>query len=164
MHDQDHTIVEEIRSYLGLDPQQNKAAQRLDLGSEHIRSYIEDAYRLKAAKFPHHDAIVTAFTKTHHHMYIDDPGFFTTFKKEMTGRAMPKPEIDDALDAVDTVLDKVVKEFGSPQAKDGGIHPKWEGIRDVSQPEQPDDGEILKGEYGQDTNIKSDMPIDRTHK
>jgi len=163
MNSQDRSIVEEIRSYLGLDTHDRKDEQRLALGSEHIRSYIEDAYRLKAAKFPHHDAIVTAFTKTHHNMYLDDPAFSTTFKKEMTARGMAKPEIEDALDAVDSVLDKVFKEFGSKQEKDGGIHPKWDEIEEVSKPEQPDNGELItKNELKQPkANLESDLPINR---
>lgn len=163
MNSQDQAIAEEIRSYLGLDAHDRSDEQRLALGSQHIREYIEDAYRLKASKFPHHDAIVTAFGKTHHAMYIDDPAFVTTFKKEMTARGIPKPEIEEALDAVDTILDKVVKEFGSKQEKDGGIHPNWDGIKEVSQPGQPDNGGLVdSNELGQpDANIESDLPINR---
>jgi hypothetical protein len=163
MNSQDHTIVEEVRSYLGLDAHDRKDSQRLALGSEHIRNYIEDAYRLKATAFSHHDAVVTAFTKTHHNMYIDDPAFTTTFKKEMTARGLPIPEIEEALDTVDSVLDKVVKEFGSKQEKDGGVHPNWEGVKEVSQPEQPDNGGLVKPRDGhkQENNVESDMPINR---
>jgi len=163
MNSQDQSIVEEIRSYLGLDAHDRKDEQRLALGSQHIREYIDDAFRLKVGKLSHFDSIVTAFSKTHHSMYIDDPAFVTTFKKEMTARGLPKPQIEEALDAVDTVLDKIVKEFGSKQEKDGGIHPNFDGIKEVSQPGQPDNGELLKPRDGhsQKNNIESDLPINR---
>jgi len=164
MNKSDITIVEEIRSYLGLgELKDRKDDQILSLGSEHIRSYIEDAFRLKSTKLDHHDSISTAFTKSHHNMYIDDPAFCTTFKKEMTARGIPKPEIEDALDIVDTVLDKVFKEFGTRQEKDGGIHPKFDEIEEVSKPEQPENGETLKPRKGhtQKSNIDSDLPINR---
>lgn len=156
-------IVEEIRSYLGLEKHDIKDEQRLSLGSQHIHNYIDDAYRLKATKFIYHDSIINAFAKSHNNMYIDDPAFFTTFKKEMTARGIPVNEIEDALDAVDAVLDKVVKEFGSKQEKDGGINPNIKDVIEVSQPEQPDNGGLIKPRKGhkQENNIESDMPINR---
>jgi len=163
MNNQDKSIVEEIRVYLGLDAHDRGDEQRLALGSQHIREYIDDAYRLKVGKLSHFDSIVTAFSKTHHSMYIDDPAFVTTFKKEMTARGLPKPQIEEALDAVDAVLDKVVKEFGSKQEKDGGTHPKFDDIKEVSQPGQPDNGGLVKPRDGhkQENNIDSDLPINR---
>ena len=163
MNTKDVFIVEEVRSYLGLDAHDRKDEQRLALGSQHIHSYINDAYATQITKFYHYDTIITAFIKTHHNTYIDDPAFYTTFKKEMTARGIPKNEIELALDAVDPVLDKVVKEFGSKQEKDGGIHPNWEGIEEVSKPEQPDDGGLIKPRDGhkQKNNVDGDLPINR---
>lgn len=163
MNTQDQSIVEEIRAYLGLDAHDRKDEQRLALGSQHIREYIDDAFRLKIGKLSHFDTIATSFSKTHHSMYIDDPAFVTTFKKEMTARGIPKPQIEESIDAVDAVLDKIVKEFGSKQEKDGGIHPNFDDIKEVSQPGQPDNGGLLKTRDGhkQKSNIDSDLPINR---
>lgn len=166
MNTQDRKIVEEIRTYLGLDAHDRDDEQRLALGTQHVRSYIDDMFGLKAAKMDHHDAVLTAFVKTHHNMYLDDPAFATTFKKEMTARGIPKPEIEKALDEADKVLDLVYKEFGSKQEKDGGIHPKWNDIVEISQPGQPDNAELIKPRDGhsQKSNIKSDLPINRKGK
>jgi hypothetical protein len=96
-------------------------------------------------------------------MYLDDPAFAVTFMKEMTGRAVPKPEIEDALKFADDVLDKASKEFDSSSVKDTGWNPNLEDIKEVSQPEQNIEFETVKPRKGheQKSNIESDMPIDR---
>ena len=157
------TIIEGIRSFLGLDHHDYSKINRLDLGGQHVQSHISELFKLKAAELVHHDSIVSAFNKTQHNMYLDDPAFAVTFMKEMTGRAVPKPEIENALKYADEVLDKATKEFDSSSTKDAGHNPNLKDIKEVSQPEQPNEFETVKPRKGheQKSNIKNDMPIDR---
>lgn len=157
------TIIEGVRSFLGLDHHDYSKINKLDLGGQHVQSHISELFKLKAAELIHHDSIVSAFNKTQNNMYLDDPAFTVTFMKEMTGRAVPKPEIEDALKYADDVLDKATKEFDSSSAKDAGNHPNLSKIKEVSQPEQATELETIKPRDGhkQESNIKSDMPIDR---
>lgn len=157
------TIIEGVRSFLGLDHHDYSKINRLDLGGQHVQSHISELFKLKAAELIHHDSIVSAFNKTQQSMYLDDATFATTFMKEMVGRAVPKPEVEDALKYADEVLDKATKEFDGSNVKDAGHNPNLKDIKEVSQPEQSTEIETVKPRKGheQKSNIKSDMPIDR---
>ena len=157
------TIIEGVRSFLGLDHHDYSKINKLDLGGQHVQSHISELFKLKAAELINHDSIISAFNKTQNNMYLDDPYFAITFIKEMTGRAIPKPEINEALKFADEVLDKATKEFDSSSSKDAGWNPNMEDIKEVSQPEQSTEFETVKPRKGheQKSNIKSDMPIDR---
>lgn len=156
-------IISEVKSFLGLENHDYSKINRLDLGVQHIQSMISELFKLKTIDLAFHDSVVTAFNKTQHNMYLDDPAFPTTFKKEMTGRGIPKNEIAKALETCDKVLDEVAKEFDSTSSKDAGVNPNMKDIVEVSKPEQPTELEILKPREGhsQKQNIESDMPIDR---
>ena len=163
MKNHESKILENVKSFLGLDNHDYSKINRLDLGSQHIQNYISELFKLKAASLTQHDTITSAFNKTQNNMYLDDPFFVKTFTKEMTGRGVPKPEINDAIEYVDNILDKIVKEFGSSNAKDGGWNPNMDEIEETSKPEQNIESEIVKPRKGhtQNSNIESDMPIDR---
>ncbi len=163
MKKSDIKIISEVRSYLGLDNHDYSKVNRLDLGGQHMQSMISELFKLKTIDLSFHDSVVTAFNKTQHHMYLDDPAFHISFKKEMTGRGIPKNEIEKALSICDKVLDQVAKEFDSTSSKDAGVNPNMKDIVEVSKPEQPTELEILKPRKGhsQAQNIESDMPIDR---
>lgn len=163
MKNNEKQIIEGVRSFLGLDHHDHDKINRLDLGGQHVQSHISELFKLKAASLIHHDTIVSAFNKTQHNMYLDDPAFAVTFMKEMTGRAVPKPEIMAALKFADDVLDKAAKEFDSSSTKDAGWNQNLEDIKEVSQPEQNTEFETVKQRKGheQKSNITSDMPMDR---
>ena len=91
---------------------------------------IDDAYALKTAESPFSDSITSAFFAVHSHKYIDNPTFKLSFEKEMTGRAIPTPEREQAV----KYLDEMVNELSATKLseQDAGWNPAMDEIVDLT--------------------------------
>lgn len=90
---------------------------------------IDDAFRLKVAGNPFADAITSAFFQTHTYKYVDHPTFAKSFRNELSARALPTKEIDNALGFLETLQ----KELSSkPGEQDSGWNPNMEDLVDVT--------------------------------
>jgi hypothetical protein len=158
MNQQEQSIFEEVSSFFGIKP--NRKNQRLYLGAEHVKGYIEDNFKLKLSNSDHYDSVISAFNKTHKSMFLDDPDFEITLRKEMEARGIPKLEIERSVDTIDKLLDKVDKEFKVAQRKDAGVNPKISELNKVSKPEQNMEFEVVKPRKGHTmkSNISGIIP------
>lgn len=90
---------------------------------------IDDAFRLKVAGSPFADSISSAFFQTHSYKYLDNPTFELSFRKELTGRALPTSEISDAVKHYQSLVKELSK---NPGEQDSGWNPNMEDIVDVT--------------------------------
>jgi len=91
---------------------------------------IDDAFALKVSESPFADAITSSFFAVHSHKYIDNPTFKLSFEKEMSARAIPTYEMDQAV----KYLDDMQKELSENKLseKDAGWNPAIDEIADMT--------------------------------
>jgi hypothetical protein len=91
---------------------------------------IDDAFSLKVAGSPFADSITSAFFAVHSHKYIDNPTFKLSFEKEMTARAIPTPERDQAV----KYLEEMANELSSNKLseRDAGWNPNMDELVDLT--------------------------------
>lgn len=92
---------------------------------------IDDSYALKIADSPFADAINSAFFAVHSHKYIDHPTFKLSFEKEMSARAIPTEEIDQALKYFDELVDELSSK--KPSEQDAGWNSQIDDIADMTK-------------------------------
>ncbi|MDP1712588.1 MAG: hypothetical protein Q8K86_09035 [Candidatus Nanopelagicaceae bacterium] len=88
------------------DPEEREHSHR----QQFMWSHIEEAFRNKIVDSPFHDSIKSAFHVVHSYKYLDDPRFMPALLAEMRSRAVPKEEMDKAVEAVKSVTKEVLKD------------------------------------------------------
>jgi len=91
---------------------------------------IDDAFALKVAGSPFADSITSAFFAVHSHKYIDNPTFKLSFEKEMSARAVPTPEREQAIKYLDDMQDELSSSKLSE--RDAGWNPNMKEIVDLT--------------------------------
>ncbi len=91
---------------------------------------IRDAFALKMAGSSFADSVNSAFFAVHSHKYIDNPVFPLSFEKEMTARAIPTPDREQALKYLGEMVDELSASKLSEQ--DAGWNPNMKEIVDLT--------------------------------
>jgi hypothetical protein len=158
MNNRERKIFEEINSFLGIETKDD--VQLSYLGSEHVSGYIENKFKLSISDSPYFDPIVTSFNKTHKSNSINDVAFIVNFKREMVNRGVPCSDVENSIDKIKSIIDGIDKEFGSKHRRDAGFNSNMEDIKNVSQPIQPKDLEVISPRPGHTmkSNIKGRIP------
>jgi hypothetical protein len=91
---------------------------------------IDDAFALKAAGSPFADSMTSAFFAVHSHKYIDNPTFKLSFEKEMSARAIPTYEKDQAIKYLDDMQNEL--SANKLSERDAGWNPNMEDIVDLT--------------------------------
>jgi len=91
---------------------------------------IDDAFSLKVSESPFADSISSAFFAVHSHKYIDNPTFKLSFDREMSARAIPTPEKDQAF----KYLEEMATELSSNKLseRDAGWNPNMADLVDLT--------------------------------
>jgi hypothetical protein len=124
-------ILEAVSSLL---KQNAKLGLPIDNETSHYSQFrwegIGDAFALKTAGSPFADSINSAFFAVHSHKYIDHPVFPLSFEKEMTARAVPTHEREQAL----KYLGEMVNELSATKLseQDAGWNPNMDEIVDLT--------------------------------
>lgn len=110
-------------------------------GFEYLHNHIDELFQVRAAELDHSDSVCRAFKKVHNYKYIDDTTFRDAMEKEMTAEGVPA----EVRAKSHKIVEKILKEQGDSKdwnEKDSGFV-DLQDIKDVSQPEQDTDLEIL---------------------
>jgi hypothetical protein len=91
---------------------------------------IDDAFALKVSGSPFADSINSAFFAVHSHKYIDHPTFKLSFLKEMTARAIPTEEREQAVKYLETMVEELSKSKLSE--RDAGWNPAMDELVDLT--------------------------------
>ncbi len=91
---------------------------------------IDDSFSLKVSKSPFADSISSAFFAVHSHKYIDNPTFKLSFGREMSARAIPTPEKDQAFKYLEEMANELSSNKLSEQ--DAGWNPNMADIVDLT--------------------------------
>lgn len=115
----------------------------IERGYEYLHNQIDEMFAIKTAELVHSDSIRRAFTRIHNYKYIDDPSFIITMDKEMVGQAVPAAERQKAVEIITSVIEELKSDQTAWAEKDFGFNQNLDEIKEISQPEQPSDFEIL---------------------
>jgi hypothetical protein len=124
-------ILEALSSLL---KQNAKLGLPIDNESSHYSQFrwegIDDAFALKVAGSPFADSINSAFFAVHSHKYVDHPVFPLSFEKEMSARAIPTPDREQAM----KYLKEMVTELSATKLseQDAGWNPAMAEIVDLT--------------------------------
>ena len=126
---------------LGLDvhADEQEKSNKLERGLEHLHDQIDEMFEAKAAKFTHCTSITAAFTKVHCYKYVDDVTFKEAMKKELTAQGVPSTEAEEALDAVDDVIEELSKEKKGWSEGSHGFHPDLDDVMSIPGDESDED-------------------------
>lgn len=128
-------ILEAVSSMLQQDARLGLPINGEKLESSHDSQFrwegIDDAFGLKIAESAFADAISSAFFAVHSHKYIDSPTFKLSFEKEMTARAIPTEERDQALKYFDTLVEELSAK--TPSERDAGWNDQLAEIADMTR-------------------------------
>lgn len=91
---------------------------------------IDDAFALKVSGSPFADSITSAFFAVHNHKYIDNPTFKLSFEKEMSARAIPTEEKNQAIKYLEAMVEDLSKSKLSE--RDAGWNPAMDEIVDMT--------------------------------
>jgi hypothetical protein len=106
---------------------------------------LEDAFRIKInnPNIKHYESLSGAFFQTHSYRNIDDPRFELSFRKQMSGMAVPPQEQELAIKYVEELrndFDMPVRDTGrrkdnwSASAEESTGYSDMESLRNVTQP------------------------------
>lgn len=158
------TFLEALKLYLGQD-------SKLGLKG-HDNNKLNDLEKVNGLEFLHNDIyqqfrdkvqssnliyvgpIMQAFNKVHSYKYLDSESFADAMKKELTAQGVVSSEIAKAVD----ILEKLVEDYrnkngGSWAEKDAGLNANMDEIKEVSQPEQASEFDIIHADIN-DKNVK----------
>ena len=131
MTNDEKAILEAISSLLHQDA---KLGLPVENETSHTSQFrwegIDDAFALKVSGSTFADAISSAFYAVHTHKYIDNPTFKLSFEKEMTARAIPTTERDQAIKYFDTMVEELSKNKLSE--RDAGWNPQLDEIVEMT--------------------------------
>lgn len=150
------TFLEALRSYLdsdeklGLRDTENNKLNDLEKvnGLEYSHNDIYSKYKkmLEDNNIVYMGPILQAFNKVHSYKYFNNPSFTTAMEKELQAQGVHSSEIGLALKLVDELYEKLKGSDIQWAEKDAGLFKNMQELKDVSQPEQASDFEIIKSE------------------
>jgi hypothetical protein len=157
------TFLEALDIYLNQDAQLGlKGHDKDDLndlervnGLEFIHNDIYSKYRDKLfnAKLIYIGPILQAFNKAHSYKNFGSTTFNSAMEKELTAQAIDSSEIAKALDLADKLLEELRDGRDAWAEQDSGLNSDMDGIKEVSQPEQASEFDIIKTDLNK-KNVK----------
>jgi len=144
-------VAEAIDSMLSHDAQlglkihnlNSDNTDKTERGYEYLHGQISEMFALKAAELTHADGVCQAFSKVHSYKYLDDPSFKTAMEKEMVAQAIPAEDRGKAASFLIDIIEELKNDQAEWAEKDFGFNPRLDEILETSQPEQPNEFEIL---------------------
>jgi hypothetical protein len=156
------TFLEALDTYLNQDAQlglkdheKNKLNDLESVDSlEYNRNDVYAKYRdrLLKANIIFIGPIMRAFNSAHNIRIFGSPTFLSAMERELKAQPIASSEVEKALDLADK-LSEELKKSKDQNEQDSGLNSDMEGIKDVSQPEQASEFDIIKTDLNK-KNVK----------
>ena len=155
------TFLEALDTYLNQDAQLGLKGfekdklndlERVD-GLEYNRNDVYAKYRdkLLKANIVYIGPIMRAFNSAHNIRIFGSPTFLSAMERELKAQPIASSEVEKALDLAEKLAEELKKSDRAEQ--DSGLNPDMDGIKDVSQPEQASEFDIIKTDLNK-KNVK----------
>jgi hypothetical protein len=155
------TFLEALDTYLNQDAQLGlkdhgkdklNDLERVD-SLEYNRNDVYSKYRdrLLKANIIFIGPIMRAFNSAHNIRIFGSPTFLSAMERELKAQPIASSEVEKALDLADKLAEELKK--SKDQMQDSGLNSDMESIKEVSQPEQASEFDIIKTDLNK-KNVK----------
>ena len=155
------TFLEALDTYLNQDAELGlKSHDKDDLndqesvgGFEYARNDVYSKYRdkLLKANIVYIGPIMRAFNSAHNIRIFGSPTFLSAMERELKAQPIASSEVEKALDLAEKLSEELKKSDWAQQ--DAGLNSDMDGIKEVSQPEQASEFDIIKTDLNK-KNVK----------
>lgn len=163
LNNKQKTFLEAFNIYLNQDAKLGlKGNDKDDLndqkrvnGPEYARNDIYSKYREKLLKanIVYVDPIMRAFNSAHNYRHFGTPAFISAMERELKAQPVPSSEVEKALDLADKLSEELKNSRDGWAEQDAGLFSDMEGVKEVSQPEQASEFDIIKTDLNK-KNVK----------
>lgn len=157
------TFLEAFDTYLNQDTKLGlKGNDKDDLndqervnGLEYARNEVYSKFRDKLfkANIVYVDLIMRAFNSAHNYRHFGTPAFLSAMERELKAQPIPSSEAEKALDMAEKLSDELKKSSDGMIEQDAGLFSDMEGVKEVTQPEQASEFDIIKTDLNK-KNVK----------